>query len=240
MKNKYKKDIDIKNWIITIEDLKRIYDLFYKRIGDNYEYASLRASFESGHIIKVEKFEDFNTEIINHQKDADKLEEISFFFLNRQHDFSKELLFQLNLSLNLTGGYSSLSVSAEDMGGEMKDWVIGTFDDFNKIKKLFEADELHKNYLIQKKGGNISKNNLLFDPENKIEKEIIEQEKDKKIEKLSIVINGNHNFSNNGSIVSSTVKSESHKSFLKEIIITLFSIIGPVFVAYLVYKFGWK
>lgn len=230
--NKYKRNFRIKYWCVSLVDIKIVYDFISRRIGERD--INLEAEFVSGNNIYTKDIEKLLEIIRIRINEKDDLNKVRVSFYSQESNISKILI----MILESGSDYSSFILEASDIDDELKDWVAGTREEFEKINKQFEIEEKYRDYFNKKyvKGG--FGYPIIFDPFGKIKKEIIGQDKIKKNEKIQIAINGD----NNSGLINSHNKiihnnEDWYKKWWGQLILM---ILGGLILSFLIYKIGWN
>lgn len=247
--NKYKRALRIKYWCVSLDDIKIIYEHLNRRMKECD--INLDAEFVSRNNIHTKDIKTLLEIIGSRIKEKDDLNKIFLSFHGQESNILKILL----MSLEFSSDYSSFFLEASDFNGELKDWVAGTYEEFEKMRKQFEIEEKYKDYLNKKYVKKGLDYPIIFDPFGEIKKEILEQDKIKKDEKIPIVINGNNTIPveerlttnpgplsklanrNSGLINSHNNIEVWYKTWWGQLIIIILS---GLILSFLVYKIGWN
>ncbi len=173
MKYTYNKpSIEIKNWFITIKDLKRIYDYLSQRFNN-----PIRSSIKltTGEEINFHSFDDFEKEINLILENKDKVDSIFIIGQESNDKFNKEVYVMIQFS-NFHSAIIYIKTQYDNTS--LKDWTEGTYNELSKIAKSCEENDEYIEKTFKEK--NIT---ILFDPLGNEKSKILEL---KKIEKTEI------------------------------------------------------
>lgn len=217
MKNDYKKPtIEINHWIVSSDDIEKLYNFFVKRFPKSNIEITLET--KEGHTRICETFDEYSKEVPMIMSNHEVISKIKLG--ERDEVFGKHMYKQIWIDINF-GEYSSASIHiiGGDIDGTYKDWIEGSYAELNKLKESFEITDEKISKIL-----NHNYNKIIFDPDGEIHKKIIESLKPKKD--------------------TATDKAEAGEKWshftLKQIIISLLSLAVLLVGAWLVYKFGWN
>lgn len=135
MKHTYNRPtISVKNWLVTKDDLKKIYDFLIRR----YKVPSIEFSLEtiSGNNKIYESFKEFEDDIDNLRALKENVENIHI-----GHSFSDKSN-HTHIWAEIDFSYKGLSFHIVGNGNpEIKDWIDGSFEEMKRIAQSFELED---------------------------------------------------------------------------------------------------
>ncbi len=157
MKHKYKKPtIEIKNWFVSSDHIKRLHEFFTKRFPESDIEISLET--ESGHTRIYETLDEYYEDLPKLIADS---EVVSTIQISERESGAMHHYKQAWIDIGF-GKYSgaAMHVIGGDTDETNKDWVEGTYTEALKLKDIFEVND--KNVL---KYFGVDRSQVVFDPE---------------------------------------------------------------------------
>ncbi len=174
MKNQYTRPtINFDNWIVTTENIKRIYDFFLQRFS--VKQIEITLETEEGNNRVFENFDEFTSEIPIIEKNKEVIKKIQIIHrVNDIKDFSNTYK-QMCITIQFHPySEASFNIIAGDKDKSNRDWVAGTYEQIQKIKESLMIDDPRIISILKSRFQLV-----LFDPSGKIENSIKEEIKSK-------------------------------------------------------------
>lgn len=169
MKYKYEKpSVKISNWLVTKEDLEKIYNYFLYRFKKEVYFEVKTTDGESHSYDFFKEFEDDLDKIITNKE---KIGKISIGASSHVGKVRKHAWITIEFEDWVSARFNLL---AEDEDGSSKDWVEGTYSDLSKLQQSLEIED---NKFIKRLRNKFpsrwgSDTVVIFDPFSKIKSEI--------------------------------------------------------------------
>ncbi len=151
MKHTYERPtISVKNWLVTKDDLKKIYDFIIRR----YKVPSINFSLEntSGNNKIYESFKEFEDDIDNLRKLKENVESIRIS--HNFHDYSsdKSNSTHMSASIDFSDKQAYFYIRGEG-DSEIKDWIDGSFEEMKRIAQSLELEDKRMIKLLKSEFG---------------------------------------------------------------------------------------
>lgn len=201
--------IQIRNWLVNVKDIEKINSLFKERFSILNVPISIETT--SGNNRKYDSYEEMLIDLEKLVADKESVEKIVISYRSsdtQNYNHFKQMWIDLNFGKY---GGANFHIIAGDTDGSFKDWVSGTYEEMNKLSKIFEIQDT---FIIEK----IKKNFLttvVFDYDGSINEsikaEILKQ-------KETIPTNSTH-------VLSGNVRKNWYEKPIGQIVIGLFVLI---------------
>ena len=233
MKYTYNKpSIKIKNWFISVKDLKRIYDYLSQRFNKPIKFS---IKLITGEEINLHSFGDFEKEINSIVENKDEVDSVFVTGQEYNNEFSKEVYVMIQFN-NFHSAVISIRTQSND--NSLKDWTEGIYNELSKIAKSYEENDEYIEKIFKEK--NIE---ILFDPFGNEKKKILELKKIEKTEIKPVNINnlqvhlGHGDQIGRDKIINNNLPNKKqHETLIERIIIGIvITVIGGI-VLYFVLK----
>lgn len=158
--------IQIKNWLVNVKDIEKINSLFKERFSILNVPISIETT--SGNNRKYDSYAEMLLDLEKIVSDRESIEKIIISYRssdNQNYNHFKQMW--VNLSFGKYGG-ASFNIIAGDTDGSFKDWVSGTYEEMNKLSKIFEIQDIS---IIEKIKKNFS-TTIVFDYDGSINESI--------------------------------------------------------------------
>lgn len=172
MRNPYTRPtVEIKNWLITENHLKRVHDFIKDRFG--VTTVEIQIIVESGNNKEYSSFKDFSRYLENLKSSKEVINEI--IVSHAEYNFRKSKKRHIWLSINLQDSYARFSILGEDKDGSVKDWIAGSYEEMQKVAKSLEIEDVDFCRELNKEYGRKSilyKGVIMIDLDGAVKKEI--------------------------------------------------------------------
>lgn len=162
MKYEYNRpSVKINNWLVSKEDIKRVYDFICERLY--LKKMEINLETESGNNRTYEDYSELEKDLPRLEVNKETVSKI--MMVERITNKNNYLEFkQLWMDLGF-GAYpeATFHVIAGDRNGKYKDWIAGTYEQMEKLKELFEVHDEKIISMLKKEYKPI-----IFDPDKKI------------------------------------------------------------------------
>jgi hypothetical protein len=240
MKNYYKKTVDIKNWLVTQDDLSRIFEFIKTRFKT--DKVSLMIETASGNSKIYEDLDEMFVALKKSLEDKVIIEKIEIY--KDESNFNKPGHIR-NLAVRIYFDdlfkQSFFFIWATDIDSSYADWVEGTYSEAKNLAKRFEIVDKELIDKIEKRFGK----RIILDFDGTIRKDIQEEIiKDKEL--MPVLINTDNASSdivsnvNNlvqGVRVENTKDGFFNKIFKHPIVSSVIASLIVIFFCYLLYKY---
>lgn len=139
MKHTYNRPrISVKNWLVTKDDLKKIYDFLIRR----YKVPSIEFSLKttSGNNKIYESFKEFEDDIDNLRTLKENVENIDIGHVFM--DLSSDNLNRTHIWMAIDFSHKEADFHITGEGNpEIKDWIDGSFEEMKRIAQSFELED---------------------------------------------------------------------------------------------------
>lgn len=173
MKHSYNRPtVEINNWLVSKEDIKRIYDFICERLG--LKNIEIELETEPGNNRTYQDYPELEKDLPSLEVNKEIVSKI--MLLERVVDKNDNLNFKqiwLEATFQPYAG-ARFYVLAGDRDGKYKDWVAGTYEQMGKLGESFEVRDKEVIAILKKQYKSV-----VFDPNKKITDAIKEQVKNK-------------------------------------------------------------
>ncbi len=151
MKHTYNRPvIRVKNWLVTKDDLKKIYDFIIQR----YKVPSINISLEtiSGNNKIYESFKEFEDDIDNLRTLKENVEVI--YISHTLHDYSSDKSNSTHMWASIRFSDKGAYFYIEGAGdSEIKNWIDGSFEEMKRIAESLELEDKRMIKLLKSEFG---------------------------------------------------------------------------------------
>lgn len=175
MKNRYNRpEITLDYWIVSMEDLQKIYDFFLSRFKTSR--VDIEIDVESGNNKSYKNFRDFLDDIkriVSLKEQIKSIKIIHSELINIEekslHPISSKIIW---VEINFVFDKACFNIVGEDNNGIVRDWIAGTYEEMKRLFSSFRVDENFIDILKNNYGKKHRNGVIVFDYDGEIKNRI--------------------------------------------------------------------
>ena len=163
MKFKYDRpSIKIENWVVTLDDLRHVYDFLKDRFG--VEQVRIELETREGNNREYDNFKELLADVPRLSTDGEVVTELHISY--RAEDKKDWRMFKQAWITLKFGEYSNayFHIVAGDTDGSYRDWVAGTYEQMKSMAQKFEIKDKRVALKLESKGHGT----VVFDPHEEL------------------------------------------------------------------------